>query len=193
MPSVAFLGPLGTYSHQAVLDTFGHNVNFSPQMTILEVFTVILNGTMPYGMVPIENSSNGPVKETAHALESSKSLLNVSQRFPIKVDHALMRKVNATGELRGVCSHEQALGQCANYLKTNYPNIERLPIASTALAAKMAKDDDSLLAICSIICSEAYGLEVIEKRIQDGGQSNRTEFVIITLLDREPIPPTDVA
>ncbi|KAL8290026.1 hypothetical protein RQP46_002965 [Phenoliferia psychrophenolica] len=166
-PRVAFLGPLGTYSHQVTSDFFGQ-VELVPVPKIIDVFTAVETGSVQYGLVPIENSSIGPVLETVDALRTTH--LCVRSMRALKIGHAIMGQEGLTSErVKRVYSHEQGIGQCVHYLKRNYPDAEVLPCNSTARAAELARDDGEALAICSIKCAEVYGLTVLDTNIQDGG------------------------
>ncbi|BGP15120.1 prephenate dehydratase [Rhodosporidiobolus nylandii] len=156
-PRVAFLGPLGTYSHQAATDFF-------------DVFTAVSSSSATYGLVPIENSSFGPVAETTEQLRTTE--LSVRGMIALRIGHALLSSKEASGEtekVKRVYSHEQGIGQCATYLSTRYPSAEIVPVASTALAAQHAQSDPEALAICSEKCAEVYDLKVVDRNIQDAG------------------------
>ncbi|KAI5479774.1 chorismate mutase / prephenate dehydratase [Pseudohyphozyma bogoriensis] len=183
---VAFLGPLGTYSHQATSDFFGPSISLVPVDRIIDVFTSVSTSSTPYGLVPIENSSIGTVAETQECLRTTE--LSVRGMIPLKIGHALLGLPGASRKAKRVYSHEQGIGQCVGYLAEKYPGVEIIPVNSTAKAAELAKADEEALAICSIKCSEVYGLEVVDRDIQDGGASNTTRFVIISRSD-VPLSP----
>lgn len=179
-PRVAFLGPLGTYSHQATCDFFGSNIILIPVPRIEDVFKAVASSSTTYGLVPIENSSIGPVKETMDLLRSTD--LAVRNMVALRIGHALLGKPGrvAKADVKKVFSHEQGIGQCVGYLSKNYPLAEVVPCTSTARAAELAADDIEALAICSIKCAEVYGLEVVDRDIQDGGHTNTTRFVVLS-------------
>ncbi|ORY91558.1 Prephenate dehydratase [Leucosporidium creatinivorum] len=176
---VAFLGPLGTYSHQATNNFFG-DCSLVPCDRIVDVFTSVSSSSTPFGIVPIENSSIGDVKETMDALRATT--LCVRGMTSLKIGHALLGlEVGMRQELvKRVYSHEQGLGQCVEYLALRYPGAQIIPVNSTAKAAQEAAEDEEALAICSIKCAEVYGLEVVDTDIQDGGETNTTRFVVIS-------------
>ncbi|KAM0747517.1 Prephenate dehydratase [Meredithblackwellia eburnea MCA 4105] len=180
-PRVSFLGPLGTYSHQATSDFFGDNVDLVPVPTIADVFASVTSSSTSYGLVPIENSSIGPVTETMDLLRTTTDAV-VRNMVALKIGHAVMGLpgLEQGDKVRKVYSHEQGIGQCVDYLAKHYPGAEVVPTTSTARAAELARDDPTALAICSIKCAEVYGLKVYGRDVQDGGASNTTRFVIIS-------------
>ncbi|GAA5914728.1 hypothetical protein JCM6882_002725 [Rhodosporidiobolus microsporus] len=187
-PRVAFLGPLGTYSHQAATEFFGDECDLLPQPTIADVFTAVSSPSSPsaqrptFGLVPIENSSFGPVAETSDQLRTTA--LSVRGMIALRVGHALLASKEAKGDTEGVkrvYSHEQGIGQCSRYLSTRYPLATVVPVASTALAAQKAAADPDALAICSIKCAEVYDLAVVDTDIQDAGTVNTTRFIALSL------------
>ncbi|GAA5946380.1 hypothetical protein JCM10213_006547 [Rhodosporidiobolus nylandii] len=180
-PRVAFLGPLGTYSHQAATDFFGPSCELVPQPRLADVFTAVSSSSATYGLVPIENSSFGPVAETTEQLRTTE--LSVRGMIALRIGHALLSSKEASGEtekVKRVYSHEQGIGQCATYLSTRYPSAEIVPVASTALAAQHAQSDPEALAICSEKCAEVYDLKVVDRNIQDAGVANTTRFIALS-------------
>ncbi|SCV70935.1 BQ2448_3697 [Microbotryum intermedium] len=202
-PRIAFLGPLGTYSHQATTDFFGNDCELAPQERIIDVFTNVASASASFGVVPIENSSIGIVHETMQALRTTES--SVRGMVGLKVEHALLsrpfpsdeggKNQDRTGDegkrkrYKRVYSHEQGISQCVSYLQNNYPLAEVIPVNSTASAAQRVLQDppEESLAICSIKCAEVYGLRVVDKDIQDGGSANMTRFVVLSL-SNTPLP-----
>ncbi|GAA6033629.1 hypothetical protein JCM8097_004357 [Rhodosporidiobolus ruineniae] len=195
-PRVAFLGPLGTYSHQAATDFFGFEVDLVPQARIADVFQATSSSSTAFGLVPLENSSFGPVAETMDSLRTTR--LSARGMTSLRVGHALLGAQGRVGEgeVKRVYSHEQAIGQCRAYLASHYPSASILPVASTALAAQKAAQDLEALAICSLMCAEVYGLEVVDRDIQDSA-ANTTRFLALSLPDvplpsKYPVKPTRV-
>ncbi|GAA6014885.1 hypothetical protein JCM10207_002212 [Rhodosporidiobolus poonsookiae] len=188
-PRVAFLGPLGTYSHQATNQFFGDDCHLVPQACISDVFTAVSTFSTTYGLVPIENSSFGPVAETMDQLRTTQ--LSVRGMTSLRIGHALLSCREAPKErvrMKRVYSHEQGIGQCRGYLAQHYPSIEIIPVNSTALAATKALEDPEGLAICSIKCAEVYGLDVVDTDIQDAGATNTTRFIALSQ-SSHPLPP----
>ncbi|GAA5894408.1 hypothetical protein JCM8208_006226 [Rhodotorula glutinis] len=177
-PRVAFLGPLGTYSHQATADFFGAGCELVPQPRIADVFTAVSAGETSFGVVPIENSSFGQVVETVDQLRSTE--LAVRGMTALRIGHALLASRKAEkGKARRVYSHEQGIGQCRSYLAERYPGIDVVLVNSTAQAAREAADDVEGLAICSLKCAEVYDLDVVDTDIQDAGATNTTRFIVL--------------
>ncbi|GAA5987083.1 hypothetical protein JCM10908_001019 [Rhodotorula pacifica] len=186
-PRVAFLGPLGTYSHQAATDFFGE-CECVPQERIADVFTAVSSSRAIYGVVPIENSSFGPVAETAEQLRTSE--LALRGMTALRIGHALLASKEAGNAApRRVYSHEQALGQCRRYLAKRYPNAEIVQVNSTAKAAQEAARDPEGMAVCSFKCAEVYDLRVVDRDIQDAGDTNTTRFVVLSL-SSTTLPPS---
>lgn len=180
---VAFLGPVGTFSEQAVYKQFGHSIEALPCISIDEVFRATEAGTADFGVVPIENSTEGAVNRTLDLLLHTS--LIISGELAIAVQHSLMSK---TGNLNGVtriCAHSQALAQCQTWLNLHYPNIERHAVASNAEAAKMASSDSSIAAIASEIAGQQYNLGIVSPHIQDDPH-NRTRFAVVGRLQTTP-------
>ncbi|BGP54989.1 hypothetical protein JCM8202_005981 [Rhodotorula sphaerocarpa] len=190
-PRVAFLGPLGTYSHQAAHEFFGDECVDVPQERIADVFSAVAASRATYGVVPIENSSFGPVAETTEQLRTSELALRGMVR--LSIGHTLLanREVEVGPEgkraPRRVYSHEQAIGQCRQYLQTHYPDVQIVPVNSTARAAQEASRDLAGLAICSAQCAQVYDLQVLDREIQDAGAANTTRFVVLAL-SSTPLP-----
>ncbi|GAA6046413.1 hypothetical protein JCM3770_004906 [Rhodotorula araucariae] len=185
-PRVAFLGPLGTYSHQATSDFFG-TCELVPQTRIADVFAAVSSGLTPFGLVPIENSSFGNVAETMEQLRTTA--LSVRGMIALRIGHALLASRRAEkGKMKRVYSHEQGIGQCRGYLAERYPGAEIIPVNSTAQAAQEAFDDPEALAICSLKCAEVYDLDIVDKDIQDAGATNTTRFVVLAP-STVPLPP----
>jgi chorismate mutase/prephenate dehydratase len=181
--TVAYLGPAGTFSEQAVYQQFGHAVESLPCVSIDEVFRATEAGTADFGVVPVENSSEGAVNRTLDLL--LQTTLAISGEVSIDVHQNLMSK---NGDMHGVtriCAHSQALAQCQAWLNQHYPNIERHAVASNAEAARMAGEDTSVAAVAGQIAAEKYDLQVISAHIQDDPH-NRTRFAIVGRLITTP-------
>ncbi|KAI0788550.1 Prephenate dehydratase-domain-containing protein [Abortiporus biennis] len=184
---VAFLGPTGTYSHQAVVDKFGSDAEYIPQSTISDVFNAV-SDEIPYAVIPQENSTFGQVIETYDNLRSPKAGKSVFIRGETTstINHCLLvRKGVKAEDIRVIISHEQALGQCRKFISEHFPNAVTRKFASTAGAAKFLLDDEdspegASAAVCSSICATLFdGLEVLHKNIQDN-ESNFTRFLVLS-------------
>lgn len=180
---VAYLGPEGTFSEQAVYQQFGHAIEGLPCVSIDEVFRDAEAGTADFGVVPIENSSEGVINRTLDLL--LQTTLTISGEVAIPVHHSLM---TASGNMEGItriCAHSQALAQCNAWLNQNYPAIERQAVASNAEAARMAGEDKSVAAIAGEIAGQKYNLQTVNAHIQDDPH-NRTRFAVIGRLRTAP-------
>lgn len=174
--TVAYLGPAGTFSEQAVFQQFGHAIVLLPCISIDEVFRTTEAGTADFGVVPVENSTEGAVNRTLDLLLQTS--LVISGELSIPVQHSLM---TASGDFQGItkiCAHSQALAQCQSWLNQHYPAIERLAVSSNGEAARMASVDPTVAAIAGESAGAHYELQVVHAHIQDDPH-NRTRFVVI--------------
>lgn len=181
--SVAFLGPVGTFSEQAVYKQFGHAVEGEPCVSIDEVFRATEAGTADFGVVPIENSTEGTVNRTLDLLLQTS--LSISGEVAIPVHHSLMTKSGSMDGITRIYAHSQALAQCQAWLNQHYPNIDKQAVASNGEAARLASEDSSIAAIAGEIAVEKYGLQVVHGHIQDDPH-NRTRFAVIGRLHTNP-------
>ncbi|HTI17441.1 MAG TPA: prephenate dehydratase [Trinickia sp.] len=172
----AFLGPVGTYSEEAVHEYFGQSIEGLPCLSIDEVFRAVEAGGADYGVVPVENSSEGAVPRTLDLLLQTQLSIGGEVALPIR-HNLLTLSGNATGITR-VCAHAQALAQCQRWLAAHFPHVERQAVSSNAEAARMAAADASVAAIAGTRAAERYGLQVVYPAIQDEPH-NRTRFVVI--------------
>ncbi|WBS04378.1 prephenate dehydratase [Pseudoduganella sp. SL102] len=181
--TVAYLGPSGTFSEQAVYQQFGHAVEGMPCASIDEVFRATEAGTAEFGVVPVENSSEGAINRTLDLLLQTP--LIISGEVAIAVHHSLMSKTGTMGGVTAICAHSQALAQCQVWLNEHYPHVERRAVASNAEAARLASLDPSVAAIASEIAGTQYNLGIVNSHIQDDPH-NRTRFVIVGQLQPGP-------
>lgn len=181
--TVAYLGPVGTFSEQAVYQQFGHAVDGLPCASIDEVFRAAEAGTADFGVVPIENSSEGVINRTLDLL--LQTTLRISGEVAIPVHHSLMTKDGTADHVTRICAHSQALAQCNAWLNQHYPNIERLAVASNAEAARMASEDPTVAGIAGELAAQTYGLQIVSAHIQDDPH-NRTRFAVVGRLHTTP-------
>jgi chorismate mutase/prephenate dehydratase len=181
--NVAYLGPAGTFSEQAVYQQFGHAVECVPCASIDEVFRATEAGTADFGVVPVENSSEGAINRTLDLL--LQTTLTISGEVSIPVHHSLMTKSGAMDGVVRICAHSQTLAQCQIWLNQTYPNLERIAVASNGEAARMAAEDPTIAAIAGEIAGERYNLGVVKAHVQDDPH-NRTRFVVIGRLQPGP-------
>ncbi|HEX8956159.1 MAG TPA: prephenate dehydratase [Burkholderiaceae bacterium] len=181
--TVAYLGPAGTFSEQAVYQQFGHAVESLPCVSIDEVFRSTEAGTADFGVVPVENSSEGAINRTLDLLLQTS--LSISGEVSIAVHHSLMSKSGTMDGVTRICAHSQALAQCQAWLNQHYPNLERQAVASNGEAARMASEDPTVAAIAGHIAGQKYDLQTIAAHIQDDPH-NRTRFAVVGRLNTTP-------
>jgi chorismate mutase / prephenate dehydratase len=180
---VAFFGAEGTYSHLAAREKFGSMASLLPTSSIQEVFDEVKQGRVSFGVVPIENSTEGVVAHTLDLLVDSD--LRICAETFLEVHHSLLSRTGRREDLERIISHPQALGQCRRWLAAHFPKVEVEEVASTAHAAMMAATDAKLGAISSNLAQEVYGLLMVAENIED--QSNNiTRFLIIGGDDSRP-------
>jgi len=173
---VAFLGPETTFSHMAAIKHFGKTALFYPLPTIKDVFWEVEKGQYDYGVVPVENSIEGTVAYTLDLFMQSE--LKVCGEIYLKINHYLASLTHKKENIEKIYAHPQAVAQCRNWLSHHFPKIAVEEVRSTALAAQKAKDDPKSAAITTKLAIEKYGLNVLEKYIEDFAH-NTTRFWII--------------
>ena len=181
--TVAYLGPVGTFSEQAVYQQFGHAVEGMPCASIDEVFRAAEAGTADFGVVPVENSTEGAINRTLDLLLQTP--LTISGEVSLPVHHSLMTASGTMAGISRICAHPQALAQCQAWLNQHHPAIERQPVSSNGEAARMAAEDSSVAAIAGEIAGEKHGLQVVSAHIQDDPH-NRTRFAVVGRLRTAP-------
>lgn len=176
--SVAYLGPPGTYSEQAVVRQFGHAARGEPFPSLEEVFHQIEAGHVQYAVVPVENSLGGSVSNTLDLLLATP--LRICGEVKLRIRHQLMAASAVTGleAIRRVYSHTQSLAQCQQWLTTHLPGVERVPVASNSDAASRAVNDPDSAAIAGVLAAERYGLNLLARDIEDS-TDNTTRFVVL--------------
>ncbi|MGE0581547.1 MAG: prephenate dehydratase [Steroidobacteraceae bacterium] len=173
---VAFLGPEGTFTQAAVLKHFGHSVRALALASIDEVFHEVEAASADFGVVPIENSSEGTVNYTLDRFLSSP--LHVCGEVELRIHHFLMGRMDSLKAVKRICSHPQALAQCRDWLKEHLPEVELVPVASNAEGARRARDERGTAAIAGDTAAEVYGLAVLATEIEDRAD-NTTRFLVI--------------
>jgi len=181
---VAFLGPQGTFSHEAVVRQFGALVELLPATSLREVIALSERGKAHFGMVPLENTTEGAVTESYDSLVASD--VSICGELLLEVSQNLLSKSSDLAGIRRVASHPQPLAQCRGWLQRHLPGVEIVETASTATAAQMAAAQTDVASIGSIVSAETYGLRVLERGIEDQS-GNTTRFVIV---GREKPAPT---
>ncbi len=180
---VAFLGPEGTFTQEAVFKHFGHAVQTRPLAAIDEVFREVESGAADFGVVPVENSTEGVINHTLDMFLQSPLTICGEVELPIH-HHLLARGADRAGARR-VVSHQQSLAQCREWLDSNLPGIERVAVSSNAEAARLAAGDPRTLAIAGESAARIYGLRVLAANIEDN-PDNTTRFLVIGRLAPEP-------
>lgn len=181
--SVASLGPRGTFSEEAVLKHFGAQSQMALCSSIDEVFRSVESGNTGYGVVPVENSTEGAVGRTLDLLVSTP--LKICGEIQLAVHQNLLSAGASVAAAKRIYSHAQSLAQCNRWLGQNCPKAERIPVASNAQAARMAKDDPDSAAVAGRTAGELYGLSVLAANIEDE-PNNTTRFVVISAQDVLP-------
>jgi chorismate mutase/prephenate dehydratase len=174
---VAYLGPEGTFTQSAVLKHFGHSVHALSVPTIDEVFHEVESGTADFGVAPIENSSEGTVN--IHTLDMFlTSPLKMCGEIELRIHQHLMGRMLDIKDIKRVCSHPQSLAQCRGWLAQNLPDIEKVPVASNAEAARRARDEDGTAALAGDAAASVYGLRILFNTVEDR-DDNTTRFVVV--------------
>ena len=173
---IAFLGPEGTFTQAAALKHFGHSVQTLPMTTIGDVFREVESGTSSYGVVPVENSTEGVISHTLD--EFINSSLNICGEVELRIHHHLLSKVEKITDVKRVYSHRQSLAQCRKWLDTNLANVEQIDVSSNAEAARLAAEEKGAAAIAGETAAEIYGLNTVAGNIEDE-PDNTTRFLII--------------
>jgi chorismate mutase/prephenate dehydratase len=173
---VAFLGPEGTFSQQATFKHFGHAVKTIPVASISAVFDAVENGSCAFGVVPIENSTEGVISHTLDCLLTSA--LQICGEVEIRVHQNLLTHAKNLNEITDIYSHAQSLAQCRQWLEKNLPNASQTPVSSNAEAARLVATNPSAAAIAGVIAAEIYELPILVANIEDDA-NNTTRFIII--------------
>jgi len=174
---VAYLGPRATFTHLACMQRFGFSITDLPVGSIKEVFDEVERGRADFGVVPIENSTEGVVNHTLDLFVDSP--LKIFGEILLEVSHHLLSKTGKIEDLRRIYSHSHAIAQCKNFLESHLPQIQIMEVSSTARAAEMAQEDPTAGAIASELAAKLYHLTVIKKRIEDNIH-NFTRFLVVS-------------
>ena len=183
---VAFLGPAGTFSEQAALQCFGASMQQVPCSSIDEVFRATAAGSAEFGVVPVENSTEGVVARSLDLFLNSP--LHVVGETSLLVRHNLLRRSDSLEGIEAVYAHPQALAQCQGWLSTHLPHAERRAAASNAEGARIASTDPAWAGIASERAASEFGLHIAAHAIQDDA-FNRTRFVVVCLPQTLASPP----
>ncbi len=180
--TVSVLGPEGTFCQAAAIKHFGHQIQTCCSDSIEDIFRQVEISETDYGVVPVENSTEGSISNTLDALQDTT--VTICGEINLAVRHCLLSRSENTASLVEVLAHAQALGQCRRWLSTNLPGISLRPVSSNAEAARLAGEDPHRAAIAGESVAGLYGLDVLAHGIQDSSD-NTTRFLV---LSRRPIP-----
>ncbi|MFT7676004.1 MAG: chorismate mutase/prephenate dehydratase [Gammaproteobacteria bacterium] len=173
---IGYLGPEGTFTQTAALKHFGHSVSTVPMGSIPDVFNAVESHIVDFGLVPVENSTEGVISHTLDMF--IKSGLKVCGEVEIRIHHLLVSQDSDISKIERIYSHQQSLAQCRRFLDQNFPGIPKIPVSSNAEAARMASNEANAAAICGAAAAEIYDLKTCYENIEDLSD-NTTRFVII--------------
>ena len=172
---VAYMGPPSTFSHQAARSRFGGSVDYLSCETISDVFDVVEKQMADYGVVPVENSTEGAVTFTLDRL--TETSLKICAELYLPISNCLLACCPRE-RIEKLYSHPQVIGQCRQWLQREMSGVEIIPVASTARAAELASHEKNAAALASHLASEIYGLTILESDVQDMS-GNTTRFLVI--------------
>jgi chorismate mutase/prephenate dehydratase len=174
--TVVYLGPPATHTHLACIERFGDSIRALPKESIQEVFEDVEREKVNFGVVPIENSTEGVVNRTLDMFIDSE--VKICGEILIRISHDLLSLGGESKEIEKIYSHPQALGQCRQWLRKKFPHVPLIETASTAKAAQMTTEDPKAAAIASSFAAHLYGLKAIESQIEDY-LHNYTRFLVL--------------
>ena len=181
--TIAYFGPETTFTHQAAIQRFGSSLRYSPQKTIADVFTEVSKKSADYGVVPVENSTEGVVTHTLDMFVDSD--LKIVSQIVLPVQQCLMSN-SPRKQIKKLYVHPQSLAQCRGWIQTHLPHAEIIETSSNPRSAELAAKEKGAAAIAGVLAAEKYGLRVLEQDIQDNA-ANATRFLV---LGRQCSPPT---
>lgn len=181
---IAFLGPEGTFTQAAALKHFGKSIHSIPLRAIDEVFREVEAGSADYGVVPVENSTEGVVNHTLDMFLQSP--LRICGEVQMRINHHLITRAAALGEIHRIYSHRQSLAQCREWLDLNLPQIEQIEVSSNSEAVLRLQDAEDAAAIAGQCAADIYQLPTLVRNIEDE-PNNTTRFLII---GGQPIAPS---
>ena len=179
---IAFLGPAGTYNHVATVKHFGQFIEQEPVNNIEDIFRTVESGQAHFGVVPIENSTEGVITHTLDLLTNSS--LQICGEVDLRIQHNLISNQKNLSEIKKVYSHQQSLAQCRRWLDGHLPGVELFAVKSNAEAVRLAKADPASAAIAGSLASEIYQVPVLVSEIEDEAD-NTTRFIVI---GRDAVP-----
>jgi chorismate mutase/prephenate dehydratase len=174
--TVAFFGPPATFSHMASIQYFGSSVRMVPEDTIRDVFDGVERGKAAYGVVPVENSTEGMVSQTLDMFVNSE--VKICGEIMARISHDLLSLSGSHEDIQKIYSHPQAFGQCREWLRKRFPHVQLEEAGSTAKAAQLAAEDPKAATIASSLAAHLYGLKVVASQIEDN-LNNYTRFFVL--------------
>jgi chorismate mutase / prephenate dehydratase len=181
--TVAYLGPGGTFSHQAVITKFGSSSDFHPTENIPDIFAQVERGSCDYGVVPVENSLSGVIPETLDTFMQS-NLRIVSELF-VRIVHNLASRANSLEDVKRIYSKTQPFEQSRQWLRAHMAHAELVEVSSTAKAAEMAANEPDSAALCPALAAEMNSLPILVEHTEDN-PNNRTRFLVLGYNEPEP-------
>jgi chorismate mutase/prephenate dehydratase len=181
--TIAYLGPEATFTHQAAIRRFGSSLRYTAQKTIADVFTEVSKNRADYGVVPVENSTEGVVTHTLDMFVDSD--LKVVSQIILPVQQCLMSN-SPRARIKKLYAHPQSLAQCRAWIQNHLPRVEIIETSSNARSAELAAREKGTAALAGLLAAEKYRLRVLERDIQDNA-ANATRFLV---LGRQCSPPT---
>lgn len=173
---IGFLGPEGTFTQTAVYKHFGHSVLALPFHTIDEVFQEVECGAADFGVVPIENSTEGSVNNTLDMFLTSP--LKIAGEIELRIEQHLMSKFKGLENVERICAHEQSLAQCRGWIREHLPHAELIGMSSNAAGARRARDEEGTAAIGPAVAADVYELGILVNNIEDR-PDNATRFLVV--------------
>lgn len=181
--NIAYWGPPATNTHMASIRKFGSACTFVPMDTIPDVFREVEKEKSNYGVIPIENSTEGVINHTLDTFLESR--LKICSEIYLPITHYLLSKASKLSEIKKVYSIPTAAAQCRNWLHVNLPDVEIVDVSTTAKGAQLCSEEKTAAAIGTILAADIYGLKVLAEHIEDNPQ-NRTRFLVVGM--HEPAP-----
>ncbi len=176
--TIAYLGPAGTYTEMATIAQFGHFAHTRPVTAIDEVFREVGTGAVHYGVVPVENSTEGMVNHTLDCFMECPPDISICAEVELPIHHAFLVHRDNDGTVETIVSHAQSLAQCRGWLDANYSGIERVAVTSNAEAALQASNDPKIGAVAGEMAAERYALRVVASNVEDHAD-NKTRFLVL--------------
>jgi chorismate mutase/prephenate dehydratase len=181
--TIAYLGPAATFTHQAALQKFGASLHYTPLKTIADVFAEVAKNRAEYGVVPVENSTEGVVTHTLDMFVDSD--LKIVAQIVLPIRQCLISRARKD-RIKKLYVHPQTLAQCRGWIHRHYPHAELIETSSNARSAELAARDRTSAALAGELAAETYRVPILERNIQDSS-ANATRFLV---LGRKGPPPT---